>query len=184
MSQLAERPLPGGPLSVDLLNTTWVGSNGPVDWLDDDQAVDAFVAEHAAPTVADRSAARDELVRAREMIRRLFAESSRGDSTDAVIAEMNKMLQQASVQLAPGDGSWFTIGSNAAESYLATKALIDAAEVLSGQPDRLRQCEHESCVLWFVDVSKAGRRRWCSMDTCGNRAKAQRHYRRNTSPAP
>jgi predicted RNA-binding Zn ribbon-like protein len=28
----------------------------------------------------------------------------------------------------------------------------------------------------FLDVSKAGARRWCTMNSCGNRAKAHRHY--------
>jgi len=29
-----------------------------------------------------------------------------------------------------------------------------------------------------VDETRAGTRRWCSMDDCGNKAKARRHYRR------
>jgi predicted RNA-binding Zn ribbon-like protein len=35
---------------------------------------------------------------------------------------------------------------------------------------RIRQCD--ACVLHFLDTSKKGTRRWCSMDICGNRAKA------------
>jgi predicted RNA-binding Zn ribbon-like protein len=30
----------------------------------------------------------------------------------------------------------------------------------------------------FLDVSKSGRRRWCDMATCGNRAKASAHHAR------
>ncbi|WP_245997945.1 CGNR zinc finger domain-containing protein [Nocardia pseudobrasiliensis] len=30
----------------------------------------------------------------------------------------------------------------------------------------------------YLDPSPSGRRRWCSMATCGNRAKARRHYDR------
>jgi predicted RNA-binding Zn ribbon-like protein len=36
----------------------------------------------------------------------------------------------------------------------------------------VRKCESSNCTLWFVDVSKAHARRWCSMAVCGNRAKA------------
>lgn len=36
---------------------------------------------------------------------------------------------------------------------------------------RLKKCANSECVLVFKDTSKSGRRRWCSMDTCGNRAK-------------
>jgi predicted RNA-binding Zn ribbon-like protein len=42
--------------------------------------------------------------------------------------------------------------------------------------DRIRKCEHDQCILHFVDTSKAGKRRWCSMTTCGNRYKAQTYY--------
>lgn len=43
---------------------------------------------------------------------------------------------------------------------------------------RVRQCEGEGCTLWFIDVSKANRRRWCSMTVCGNRTKVAAHRAR------
>ena len=54
----------------------------------------------------------------------------------------------------------------------------DAVE-LFGDPAaaRLRECSADNCQLVFVDLSRPGRRRWCSMDRCGNRAK-QRARRR------
>lgn len=42
--------------------------------------------------------------------------------------------------------------------------------------DRIRNCEHEECILYFVDTSKSGKRRWCSMELCGNRKKAAEFY--------
>ncbi len=36
---------------------------------------------------------------------------------------------------------------------------------------RVRQCAGTDCGALFVDASRPGRRRWCSMNTCGNRAK-------------
>jgi predicted RNA-binding Zn ribbon-like protein len=46
------------------------------------------------------------------------------------------------------------------------------AEFLATADFRLvRRCEGEDCVLWFYDRTKAHRRRWCSMDVCGNRNK-------------
>jgi len=48
-----------------------------------------------------------------------------------------------------------------------------AVEALFVLPtDRVRSCAR--CGWLFVDVSKGGRRRWCSMSTCGNREKANR----------
>lgn len=42
--------------------------------------------------------------------------------------------------------------------------------------DRIRRCEHEACTLYFADTSKSGKRRWCSMEYCGNRQKATKFY--------
>jgi predicted RNA-binding Zn ribbon-like protein len=43
---------------------------------------------------------------------------------------------------------------------------------------RIRRCAHPSCVLYFLDGTKNGTRRWCDMRTCGNRANAAAYYRR------
>lgn len=42
----------------------------------------------------------------------------------------------------------------------------------------VRKCEGPTCTLWFLDVSKAHGRRWCSMAVCGNRAKVAAHRAR------
>jgi len=44
---------------------------------------------------------------------------------------------------------------------------------------RLKTCPGADCGWMFIDETKNGRRRWCSMETCGNRAKAARHYERS-----
>ncbi|MCE7985865.1 MAG: hypothetical protein DYG89_32200 [Caldilinea sp. CFX5] len=44
----------------------------------------------------------------------------------------------------------------------------------------MKQCEDErGCGFLFIDTSKNRSRRWCSMESCGNRAKVQRHRRRS-----
>jgi predicted RNA-binding Zn ribbon-like protein len=37
---------------------------------------------------------------------------------------------------------------------------------------RIRMCAADACYLIYLDTSRPGRRRWCSMQRCGNRAKA------------
>jgi predicted RNA-binding Zn ribbon-like protein len=55
----------------------------------------------------------------------------------------------------------------------------DAIDVVAGpRAARLKRCEGARCAILFVDTSRPGRRRWCSMDRCGNRAKAAAHRRR------
>jgi predicted RNA-binding Zn ribbon-like protein len=53
-----------------------------------------------------------------------------------------------------------------------------------GEPGaRIRHCEASDCGLVFFDVSRAGTRRWCSMQTCGNRAKVRAHRARAAAAA-
>ena len=46
--------------------------------------------------------------------------------------------------------------------------------VASGDVERFRVCANDGCRWVFRDESRAGRRRWCDMSSCGNRAKAAR----------
>ncbi|MGW0659894.1 CGNR zinc finger domain-containing protein [Streptodolium elevatio] len=51
----------------------------------------------------------------------------------------------------------------------------DAIRVLGG-PDRgrIKNCEGPACAGLFLDTSRGANRRWCSMNTCGNKAKKSR----------
>ncbi|MFJ5828834.1 CGNR zinc finger domain-containing protein [Streptomyces sp. NPDC093089] len=61
---------------------------------------------------------------------------------------------------------------------LATVAR-DAVELFTGpHADRIRVCGADDCFLVFADTSRPGRRRWCSMDRCGNRHKVRAHRSR------
>ena len=63
----------------------------------------------------------------------------------------------------PSRRSWSRSWSAAAESLVA------------GELARVRRCADPRCARVFLDSTKNGRRRWCDMSTCGNRAKAARH---------
>ncbi len=41
---------------------------------------------------------------------------------------------------------------------------------------RVKKCDNPTCLAYFVNNS--GKRKWCSMETCGNRRKSFRHYQR------
>jgi predicted RNA-binding Zn ribbon-like protein len=55
-----------------------------------------------------------------------------------------------------------------------------AADVLTSDQDRarVRECGGDECRWLFIDTSKNRSRQWCSMQSCGNRQKARRHYLR------
>jgi len=58
-------------------------------------------------------------------------------------------------------------------------AVYDA--VRDGTWSRLKACRKHSCLFAFYDKTKNGSGAWCSMDTCGNREKAQRRRARERS---
>jgi len=62
------------------------------------------------------------------------------------------------------------------EAVLSTVARDLIAICDSPLKDRVRICENEECGVPFVDTSRAGIRRWCSMSTCGALIK-KRAYR-------
>ncbi|HEX5596592.1 MAG TPA: CGNR zinc finger domain-containing protein [Micromonosporaceae bacterium] len=60
-------------------------------------------------------------------------------------------------------------------SIQARLAIAWAELVLTGQLRRLKRCADQRCGEVFWDTTRNHSRRWCSMQVCGNRAKARRH---------
>jgi len=72
-------------------------------------------------------------------------------------------------------------------SESALQLLVPIAEsaawlLESGETSLVRRCENPDCILFFYDTTKNKRRRWCSMDVCGSRAKAAAYHRRSHPP--
>jgi predicted RNA-binding Zn ribbon-like protein len=173
----------------DLLR--WCASAGTAD----PAAIAAARARwHAAP--AEGEAALAAAIVVREAIFRLFAASAAGAAPGAEeLAALNAALAAAparrrlrcdpaavpsgwawEVPAAPADAA--TAIPPAVEALLAP-VLWSAGDLLAGgRRARVRQCANARCLWLFLDDSKSGNRRWCSMASCGNRAKAHRHYAR------
>jgi predicted RNA-binding Zn ribbon-like protein len=76
-----------------------------------------------------------------------------------------------------GRRSW---SPSAGASALLSTIARDAIEAVAGDlASRIKRCEGVNCAIPFVDTSRPGNRRWCSMDRCGNRAKVTAHRRRH-----
>jgi predicted RNA-binding Zn ribbon-like protein len=88
-------------------------------------------------------------------------------------------------QLVAGEGGMPALAERpAADSPRRALGMValDAARMLgTAERSRLRICASETCSGRFFDRSPAGKRRWCSMRTCGNEAKARRHRARQKS---
>lgn len=55
-----------------------------------------------------------------------------------------------------------------------------AADLLTSDAERglVRECGADDCAWLFIDNTRNRSRQWCSMQSCGNREKARRHYQR------
>lgn len=64
------------------------------------------------------------------------------------------------------------------DAVLAT-VTRDAVDLLSGTAmRRVRKCADTHCSILFLDMSRPGKRRWCSMNGCGNKVKKAAYRRR------
>ncbi|WP_144125760.1 CGNR zinc finger domain-containing protein [Catellatospora sichuanensis] len=69
-------------------------------------------------------------------------------------------------------------------TQLLSTVARDVVDVLTGPyADRVRECGGQRCGLVFLDTSRPGSRRWCSMERCGNRSKV-RALRERRAPEP
>jgi predicted RNA-binding Zn ribbon-like protein len=168
------RPHTGEPLALDLLNTRWVSADGPRDLLTDPSGLSCWLTTN---DLADRCAADEPTLRALITARAAIELAVSAGAPD----DLNRVLRHSRIRriLTPdGPADLPDVPEPAwLPSWLAADDLL---RLLADSPDRIKQCAHPHCVLYFYDTSKNGTRRWHSMATCGNRAKAARHYARKS----
>jgi predicted RNA-binding Zn ribbon-like protein len=90
---------------------------------------------------------------------------------------LNRIAVQASAVPQLGKDSRIHVSGNT-RGLLAAIARDSILLLGSEMGSRLRQCEGESCALLFLDTSRSGERRWCSMSGCGNKFKLAEFRRR------
>ena len=164
------RPHVGEPVALDLLNTRWMSADGPRDLLADLQGLRCWLATNG---LTDSCPADDKTLRAVVAAREAILSAAAGES----ISELNAVLDRGRIRRTLGKSGPTETAEVSKPHWLAGWLAADnLLRLLSDAPDRIKQCAHPHCVLWFYDTSKNGVRRWHSMATCGNRAKAARHY--------
>jgi predicted RNA-binding Zn ribbon-like protein len=105
-------------------------------------------------------------------------------ATSRDLEALNQALAQAPARRAlrrgRGGYEWEVNGKSGTALALLAPILWSAGDLLAGpRLDRVRRCANPECGWLFLDDSRAGKRRWCSMSACGNRAKARRHYHKS-----
>lgn len=105
------------------------------------------------------------------------------DPDAAQLAALRRRVEQAmlaSDYRAVGDGRWELTGGTGPD-LLVHRLALAAHQLLSlrGRP-AVGRCAGRGCGWLFLN--QGGRRRWCIMAICGNRAKARRRAARDAAP--
>lgn len=177
-------------LFVDFANTIELSDGMPQDHVPDAAALRAWLASRSLVSSRTGPADVDRQLPAfrslREVIREVSARVVEGRSpTAAQVRALNAVMREGVHyhQLRrDGDAASFTVGQVGDELDQARSAIAGSLAHYLADHDlrRMRLCANEGCRWVFIDRSPAGRRRWCDMRTCGNRAKVARHRARAT----
>ncbi|WP_432069684.1 CGNR zinc finger domain-containing protein [Streptomyces sp. AA1529] len=151
-----------------------------VDWL----AVYGLVVESCAD-------ARLELARElRESIDLAATAAALGDALPApavqVINDRSVQRRAAAILTPEGKRHW-QLGPDARVEDALSVIAADAIEIIAGERDgKPALCASPTCRAAFFDASQSRTRKWCGMNTCGNRRKKARfnaNRRRHSGPA-
>lgn len=179
----------GDHLAMDLLNTEARSGDTVVDYWNSDADVLRWLRQNEISPVVEQSAlAVDELLSQAKALRALAHQLITAFKQEKLqdISELNTYLHTyvSAPHLAPDTDGKLVITrisrGDTAASILGQVAEGVAQLLVEGDAALVKQCEHPDCILWFYDRTKAHKRRWCSMATCGNRYKAAQFRKRNS----
>ncbi|MEU5835904.1 CGNR zinc finger domain-containing protein [Streptomyces diacarni] len=91
-----------------------------------------------------------------------------------VINDRSAQGRAAAILTAEGGRRWRLSSASRVEDALSVIA-TDAIDIIAGERDgKLALCASPTCRAAFFDTSQSRTRRWCDMNTCGNRQKKAR----------
>ena len=209
MNQDSHFVFDGGTLALDLLNTWRFNADQPLDLLQSPEDLVIWLAAAGLPDGAycaelsssppNRRILLDEALWLRRDILLIVQSLVAGelpppytvDALNRILTESGTSFRLDSLTIPPeGDQEERMEGQlvlnvhehiSSVLGVLQPIALSTARIVTEANPTRIRQCASSNCMYWFLDTSKSGRRRWCSMSRCGNRAKVAKHYRQRST---
>jgi predicted RNA-binding Zn ribbon-like protein len=189
-----------GDLCLDFSNSLeWHSSGHPVEHLGDyptlvfwgeragiiTPEMSAHLRQLATQKADEAAAAYDRAIQLREVLYRIFSQYYRKEEVNpADVQRLNAVLSRSMPHLQVASSTagfdWKWSGDSEDFDQIIWPVARQAAELLtSEQLDRVRECEDDrGCGYLFIDTTRNHSRRWCSMESCGNRAKARRHYAR------
>lgn len=197
------RDLIAGNVSLDFANTVdWHDSARPdelltsysdlVRWsrhagiLSEGQSARLLAQAQDSAEAADAVFAR--AIALREAIFRVFSAVIAGQSPgsqdlDTLNSEVSVALARMRVARIHEGFRWEWADEEALDQMLWPVAKSAADLLTSPELSKVRKCLGFPCGWLFMDTSRNQSRRWCDMKSCGNRAKARRHYHRKRHSA-
>jgi predicted RNA-binding Zn ribbon-like protein len=173
---------------LDLVNTVELTDGVPHDHIPTTEDVIHFLVERGlahedelrAQAKADPAAWLDGVRRARSALREVWdaAVEGRSPAADAV-ESLNEALAHAPRTELRRSVAGVVVGHRHDPADPTGEAIARLTEPLlhaleAGETARFRVCANDGCRWVFEDTSRGGRRRWCDMSSCGNRAKVRR----------
>jgi predicted RNA-binding Zn ribbon-like protein len=189
----------GGSSCLDFVNTLdWRGTDNPVEFLYTFQDLVAWsrhagtisnqdakmIYQKSKSLSSEKTMTLQKAIKLRETIYRIYSSLSDG------LVPLNKDLEVFNKYLSTTmthsqivktkDGyHWDTNGDKGKLDWILNPVIRSAAELLvSDELKRVKKCGDLACGWLFLDTSRNKSRRWCDMSDCGNRAKANRFYKK------
>jgi predicted RNA-binding Zn ribbon-like protein len=182
MQSIAEMPFVAGNTALDFVNTAEErGHPAAGDALTTTADLRLWGQRYGliARTATRHAGAEGELQKAREVRELLYAlflarVHDRPLPTGALprLADLAADAYRAAALEASADGNLRWRWNRSELATIRHIALTSAIDLLHTEPvPRLKQCPGEHCGWFFLDTTKRGNRRWCSMSECGQEAK-------------
>jgi predicted RNA-binding Zn ribbon-like protein len=133
-----------------------------------------------APADAVTDADFQQAIRVREALRALLMEKNGGPPADGAVDVLNAAAKTAEllVRFNAGGRACLVPVRGGVDGALGLLLAIVERSQTDGTWDRFKGCPDDTCGWIFYDWSKNRSATWCSMEVCGNRAKARAYRER------
>lgn len=121
-----------------------------------------------------------------QLYRGIFHRVERRPLPPQVIADINELATSGHLRpLLDAGGRQRVLPARAHLTDTLAYVAADLIDILANVDDsRLKRCAAPRCDLVFVDATRSGTRRWCSMRPCGDRMNAQAYRARARRDSP
>jgi predicted RNA-binding Zn ribbon-like protein len=169
-----------GRLCLDFVRTLrYRGTPSESEELPDAEAWGAWIDQLGPFDAPVRPASVDDARAAREAIHALLTEASVRPSVRQRLNRFAALPVPAPSLTTSGELRWQASDPSSAMVALLARDALDL--VTSPEFARVRRCAGPACGALFLDTSRPGTRRWCSMEICGNQAKKSTYRAREAA---